>query len=83
MKKVMAVVKRMEATNVKKKQPAVKQDIPVKKEELVVKKENQESEPLINQKEIRMIEKNNVEHYFIHSYAKILKMKFANATMIT
>ncbi|MBJ8103170.1 MULTISPECIES: flagellar biosynthesis protein FlhF [Bacillus cereus group] len=68
--KGIVVVKQTEETKVTKKKKAVK-------------KEKQESVPFIIQKVIRMLEQNDVEHYFIHAYAEKLKKKFENATMIT
>ncbi|OJD72002.1 flagellar biosynthesis protein FlhF [Bacillus sp. NH11B] len=68
--KGIVVVKQTEETKVMKKKKAVK-------------KEKQESVPFIIQKVIRMLEQNDVEHYFIHAYAEKLKKKFENATMIT
>lgn len=81
--KGIVVVKQTEDTKVTKKQHAVKQAVPVKKEEVVVKKEKQQSVPFIIQKVIRMLERNDVEQYFIHAYAEKLKVKFETATMIT
>ena len=78
--KGIVVVKQTEETE---KQKTVKKVVPVKKEEVVVKKEKQESVPFIIQKVIRMLEQNDVEQYFIHTYAEKLKVKFENATMIT
>ncbi|PEW05493.1 flagellar biosynthesis protein FlhF [Bacillus cereus] len=80
--KGIVVVKQTEEAKVTKKKQVVKQVVPIK-EEVVVKKGKQQSVPFIIQKVIRLLEQNDVEQYFIHTYAEKLKVKFENATMIT